>query len=689
MGMMAKMRSLAPWFIVTVGGLFVIFMVLSDSKIGSSMGRRTNDIGIVNGEKITYQEFANLMDRYREFQKQQNGQEIPDSQLDQFRDQVWETLISQKLMEQKIKEFDLKVSDKEIENALLGPNPPQSVTQYFVDSTGSFNREAYDAAIRNPENKTAVLQLEDQVRQQLLQEKLSSLVNASAFVTEEEIKRKFYDDNIKMNADYVLVTTQLSSDSTLNPTESEITNYYNSHKEDYKKEETRKVKYVLFGTNPSSGDTVAIKNNLEAILKKVKADTSGFKTYIEIYSEKPYAKETMQITQIPSAAQSLIVKAKAGSFVGPVLTSEGYILYKVDEVVKAKETIVKASHILIKDKDEANKIYKELKAGADFATVAKEKSQDPGSGKKGGELGWFGKGQMVPEFEKAAFKGKIGKIQRPVKSQFGWHIIKVEDKTRNEFVVESIVNKIVASPSTIDRVNEKASDFQYLAEENGFEKSAKELEYNVIETPELLKTATSIPGLGANRSLLLYTFDSDVDDIGPVFKFQSGYVVAMVSQINEAGYKSLDEVKESITLLVKREKKSDKELGIAKEIRTKIGDNGDFNIAKEVFPKAKVSSVTNFSTSGIIPTLGREYAFSQKAFEMPLNKISEPFKGNRGSYIIKVTSKTPFDSTAFSLRKTSIRTILLNQKKSSLYSQWLSDIKAEADIVDNRYQFFR
>ncbi len=689
MGMMAKMRSLAPWFIVTVGGLFVIFMVLSDSKIGSSMGRRTNDIGIVNGEKITYQEFANLMDRYREFQKQQNGQEIPDSQLDQFRDQVWETLISQKLMEQKIKEFDLKVSDKEIENALLGPNPPQSVTQYFVDSTGSFNREAYDAAIRNPENKTAVLQLEDQVRQQLLQEKLSSLVNASAFVTEEEIKRKFYDDNIKMNADYVLVTTQLSSDSTLNPTESEITNYYNSHKEDYKKEETRKVKYVLFGTNPSSGDTVAIKNNLEAILKKVKADTSGFKTYIEIYSEKPYAKETLQITQIPSAAQSLIVKAKAGSFVGPVLTSEGYILYKVDEVVKAKETIVKASHILIKDKDEANKIYKELKAGADFATVAKEKSQDPGSGKKGGELGWFGKGQMVPEFEKAAFKGKIGKIQRPVKSQFGWHIIKVEDKTRNEFVVESIVNKIVASPSTIDRVNEKASDFQYLAEENGFEKSAKELEYNVIETPELLKTATSIPGLGANRSLLLYTFDSDVDDIGPVFKFQSGYVVAMVSQINEAGYKLLDEVKESITLLVKREKKSDKELGIAKEIRTKIGDNGDFNIAKEVFPKAKVSSVTNFSTSGIIPTLGREYAFSQKAFEMPLNKISEPFKGNRGSYIIKVTSKTPFDSTAFSLRKTSIRTIILNQKKSSLYSQWLSDIKAEADIVDNRYQFFR
>ena len=196
MGMMAKMRSLAPWFIVTVGGLFVLFMVLSDSKIADAIGTRSNDLGKVNGEKISYQDFANLLDRYREFQLKQNGQEIPESQMDQFRDQVWESLVSQKLMEQKISEYDLNVSDNEIKDLLLGPNPPQSVTQYFIDSTGRFNREAYDAAIRNPQNKTAILQIEDQVRQQILQEKLTSLVNASAFVTDEEIRRKFDDDNV-------------------------------------------------------------------------------------------------------------------------------------------------------------------------------------------------------------------------------------------------------------------------------------------------------------------------------------------------------------------------------------------------------------------------------------------------------------------------------------------------------------
>ncbi len=689
MGMMAKMRSLAPWFIVTVGGLFVLFMVLSDSKISEAIGRRSNDIGEVNGEKISYQDFANLLDRYREFQLQQTGQEIPESQMDQFRDQVWESLINQKLMEQKIKEYDLVVSDKEIENLLLGPNPPQSVTQYFIDSTGRFNREAYDQAIRSPQNKTAILQLEDQVRQQLLQEKLTTLVNASALVTDEEIKRKFDDDNIKMSANYVLVTTPLMADTTLTASDEEIEDYYSKNMDDYKVEETRKLKYVLFKTGASHGDSLSIKDNLTAIRNKLEGETEGFKTYVEIYSEKPYSKDTLQISQIPTTAQDLIVNASSDSYVGPVLTTEGYILYRVEKSIKSKDRLVKASHILVKEKAEADAIYKQLKNGADFATLAKEKSQDPGSAIKGGDLGWFGKGMMVPQFEKAAFNGRVGRVQRPVKSQFGYHIILVTDKTNKKYVLESIVNKIVASPSTVDRVYENASDFQYLSEQDGFESTVADYNYEIVETPALKKTASSIPGLGSNRSLLLYTFDNSLNDISPVFKFPTGYVVATISDISEAGYKPLDEVKSSIVLEIKKVKKGEKELSIAKEIKSKIGEDGDFNVAKEVFQNAKVASVNNFSTSGSIPTIGRDYAFSQTAFELPLNKVSEPFLGNRGAYIIKVTSRTAFDSTAFTLQKNSIRTSLLNQKKSALYSQWLVDIKDEADIVDNRYMFYR
>jgi parvulin-like peptidyl-prolyl isomerase len=296
---------------------------------------------------------------------------------------------------------------------------------------------------------------------------------------------------------------------------------------------------------------------------------------------------------------------------------------------------------------------------------------------------------MVPEFEKAAFKGRIGKIQRPIKSQFGWHIIRVADKTDKKYVVESIVNKVVASATTTDRIYNEASDFQYLADENGFEKSATELDYQIVETPDLKKDASSIPGLGANRSLLLYTFANDVGDIGPVFKFPNGYVVAMVSEVTDAGYQPLEKVKNIVKSAAQREKKSNKEMSIAKEIRTKIGDKGDLNLAKTIFPAAKVASVNNFSTSGTIPGIGRDFAFSQTAYEAEENVLSNPVKGVRGSYLIRVTKKTPFNEDAFELQKISIRTSIMGQKKSALYSQWLVDIKEEADIVDNRFLFYR
>ena len=689
MGMMAKMRSLAPWFIITVGGLFVLFMVLSDSNLSKVIGGRSNNVGEINGKEVTYQEYANLIDRYRQFQVQQTGQEIPESQMEQFRDQVWDNLVNQTLMEQKIKEYGLTVSPEEIRDVLLGPNPPRSVTQYFIDSTGQFNRQAYDAAIFNPQNKEAVLQLEDQVRQQLLQEKLANYINASAFVSDDEIARKFADDNIKMNADYVLVGINTIGDSVITVTDEDIKDYYNRNKEDYKVAEKRKIKYVLFPTVASHGDTVGIKKNLEAIIEKAKKDTSSFKTYVEIYSDKPYSKDTLQLSQIPREAQDLIVNAKPGSFVGPVMANGEFIVYFVSNSIKTKDQLVRASHILIKDEKEAKAIYKELKNGADFAQLAKEKSADPGSARLGGDLGWFGKGQMVKEFEKAAFKGKVGVVQRPVKSQFGWHIIKVTGKTNKKYVVESIVNKIVPSATTMDRIYNDASDFQYLADENGFEKEATALGYKIVETPPFEKEVGFIPGLGSNSSLVHYTFENSVGDISPVFKLQSGYVVALISEVIEAGYQPIDEIKTVLKNKVTREKKAEATFKLAKLIREKIGDGNDLMVAKEVYPKAKVASVNNFKPNGVIPGLGREFAFAQKALELPINKISDPFKGNRGSFIIRVTSRTEFDSTAFSLQKNTIRTALLSQKKSSLFSQWIEEVKNEAEIVDNRYQFYR
>ena len=152
MPMRARMRSLAPWFMLTVGGLFVLFMVLSDSKVTDLITQQKQYVGSIDGEDITYQEYSTTVDNFKK-QQEQGGQTIDESQMDFFRDQVWDALVAQKMMDKKIKEFGILVSDEEVRDALLGPNPPQQLTQQFKDSTGNFNRQAYEGALKDPRTK--------------------------------------------------------------------------------------------------------------------------------------------------------------------------------------------------------------------------------------------------------------------------------------------------------------------------------------------------------------------------------------------------------------------------------------------------------------------------------------------------------------------------------------------------------
>ena len=695
MGMMARMRSLAPWFIIAVGGLFVVFMVLSDSKIADVMANRTNNVGSINGEDITYQEFSNLVEQYRTNQVTQSGQEIPESQLEAFRDQVWDNMISQKLIDEKIKELGIIVTDEEIISTIQGPNPPEIITQYFIDSTGKFNRQAYDQAIFDPNNKEAMLQTEQVVKQQLVQQKLGTFLNAAVVVSDQEIKRKFVEQNVKMTADYVLVDANTMSDSSVAVTEDEMMRYYKENDEEFKIDAQRKLKYVLFSNAPTKDDSSAIDRNLAAIVEKLGGDTSTFKTYVEIYSDQPYSVDTASLSLLPKEASSLIADAKPGNIIGPVVTNEGYVVYKLNKVLKSDEALVRASHILIKSgtdenaaKEKIDEIYDDLMAGADFADVAKEKSED-GSAAAGGDLGWFGKGQMVKEFEDASYKGRVGKIQKPIKTQFGYHIIKVTGKSNKKYVVEKIVNEIRASATTLDRAYDNANDFSYIAEKNDFESEAELLEYEIKETPQFKEETKVVPGLGTNNALLRFSFDSGLNDVSSPFKVPAGYVVAKVSEIIKEGKKPFEEVSATINSKLLREKKLDRAVKIANEIKDKAAQSGDLSIAKAVYDKARVSNASSFSAAGTIPGVGRDFAFAQAALEAELNKITDPVRANRGAYLLKVTERSEIDSTLYSIQKNSLRDNLMNQKKSRVFADWIAALKDKADIEDNRHMFYR
>lgn len=695
MAMMAKMRSLAPAFILTVGGLFVLFMVISDSNVLQAIGGgRTNNLGSVNGENITYQEFQNALDQQIENQKKQSGTDLDENQIEQLRDQVWDALVTQKIIADLIKQYGIKVSDQEVRDIILGDNPPEFLKKNFVDSLGNFNRQLYEDALFDPRNKKALVQAEDLVRQSRLTQKLQSMILASVTVGEDEVKRRYLEQYTNIEADYALVDLNLVSDADVKVTDDDLKTYYDKNLNNYKIPPQRKLKFVLFKNTPSAEDSQIVYNNLNNVKKSIVAgDTLGFEQLVKIYSEQPFSKDTLSVQALTPEVVSAFNNSKAGTILGPFATPQGYVLYNYLGSVNSKDIFARASHILInqygsdeKNLGEANKLYNRLIAGENFAALAKEFSMDPGSAQKGGDLGYFGKGMMVKEFEDAVFNGKVGEVQKPIKTNYGYHIIKVTDRTDKKYIVEKIVNQVKQSASTKDKNLNAANDFSYLAKKNEFEQEADLMKYKVQETPLFSENSVSIPSIGTNDRLLKFAFSNSVNTISDPFKISGGYVVVKIIESTSEGFRPFEELKQQLKPIVLREKKFEKLKSIADDLYKKI--NGDLNKVSSINPKVTVQQTGNFTPAGSIPNIGRDYSFINAAMTLNLNKVSEPVKGVRGYYLIKVTQRTPFNINEYNAKSAEIRNMLLQERRNAFLSQWITDIKKSADIVDNRYKFF-
>ena len=693
MAMMAKMRSLAPAFILTVGVLFVLFMVISDSSVLENFGGAPTNVGSINGEDISYNDFSKILDQQRENRKQQTGKDIPDENLAQFRDEVWDAVVTQTLFAQEIKKINISVADDEIKDVILSDDPPDFLKQNFIDSTGKFNKDLYQRAIYDPQNKSALIQAEDVVRQTLLTQKLQSMLLASVNVSESEIERKFIEKQIKMDIQFALFPFTEFPDSSIKLTDSELKKYYDENIDKYKLPAKRKLKYVLFPFTPSSDDSALALRNITQVISDFEKNSDNFKKDAEIFSSIPYSLDTLDISSFPSEASSAIISGKANSLIGPVPTQEGLTLYHLIKSIPTNNKVVRASHILInqfgddaKNKSEAMKLYNQLRNGADFAKLAKENSADPGSAAKGGDLGWFAKGRMVKPFEDAVFKGRVNQVQPPVKTNFGYHIIKVTGVSNRKYIVEKIFSEIKASARTRDELKNKAGDFAFLADKNDFEKEAELLNYTVRETTPFAKSTFGVPGIGNNKGLMVFAFENGLNSISGEFTVPNGYVVVKISEIIDPSTQPFDQVKSTVSQLLRSKRKS--ELVFEKALNVKSKINGDLSKVTEFDKYATVSNVKDITPNGSIPGVGQDFAFNDAALNAELNKITGPVKGRRGSFLLNVLSKTPFDSSTFAIQKNTIRDNLLNEKKRSLINDWITLMKQKADIVDNRYLFY-
>ena len=337
---------------------------------------------------------------------------------------------------------------------------------------------------------------------------------------------------------------------------------------------------------------------------------------------------------------------------------------------------------------EANRLIKKLKNGADFADLASTFSDDPGSAQKGGDLGFFGKGVMVKEFEKAAFNAKPGEIVGPVKSSFGLHIIQVlgrkKEKGQVKVHARHILLKFAPSDETKDAVNAKAAYFASMVKEIGMDAAAKQDTTVKIKESPFFRRGGFIPGIGFNQDIAKFVFTHKPKSVSEKpFATPQGEVVVEVSAVKEAHIQPLSEVKNRIQNQILREKRKAKAGQWAASERAKMKTAEDFErVAQE--DSLQIKEAGPFSLEGYVPGVGNDPNFKGAVLELSVNQISNPVETIKGYYLIKLLQKTPFDAKQFALQKDSIRQQLLMKKRQQAFTEWYAQLKKAAEIKDYR-----
>lgn len=343
--------------------------------------------------------------------------------------------------------------------------------------------------------------------------------------------------------------------------------------------------------------------------------------------------------------------------------------------------------------DTAVAVYQRALAGEDFAKLAEIYSEDESNNTRGGDLGFFPRGQMVKPFEEAAFAANAGDIVGPVATNFGLHIIKVEERKteNNEEKVRArhILLRYQASAQTQDTAESDARFFAEQARQTSWAETVASEKVQAQTSTPFVKGNGFVPGLGLNFAASQYIFRNAVGSISDIFEIPQGYVVVRVAHIQKEHTKTLEDAKTQIETTLKEERWKQMAQQAAEKFYAdllKSGTESFETLAQR--DTVTINSPEPFTRTGFITGVGRDQAFIGTAFSLKPSEFSKPVKGMRGSYIIQLLSIDPFNEADYTIKKDEIRSQLTDRARQEAFEQWLTALKEDADIKDERERFF-
>ena len=589
-------------------------------------------VASVGGHEISREDVQRLSERMA------RGQQIPEFYRKMLYQQAVGELLRQAAVLYEAERMGLKVSDKELrEDLQTGPYKDT----FFPDGKW-IGAQQYKALLLNQANVT-VEQFERGRKEDLLRQKLINVVMANAVVSDSEVQQAYKEKNTKVKVQYAII--QLDDVlKTIKPTETELKAYYEANQTRYQNAipEKRQIKYFVV--------------NDADITKNVTVDPAQIQSYYNDHQDS---------FRVPTR-----VKLRHILIGFPPVAPGGTLDQKAVDEARAK----------------AQDVLKQVKAGGDFAQLANKYSNDPGNedprthAKKGGELPWFTQGvqSLDPEFAKVAFAQAKGQTSDLVQSQFGFHIIRTEDREDGHVKPLADVRKDIEDLLKKDRVstllNQTSSDLAQDAQKLGLEKAAAKYHAQVEETKPVART-DSLAGIGAQPALMDAVFTTE-EKAGPqIARIKTGYVVYDVTKVEPPRKPSFEEIKDRVASEFKSERGNDILRRKTQEMADRAHAEHDLaKAAKEAGASVKTSELV--TRASMVPDLGAMGGPAGVAFSLKQGEISGPLNLGKGAGVLQVLERQEPSASdpQFATERDQLREQLAQQKRQELVGKFLEDL---------------
>ncbi|MBX2841068.1 MAG: SurA N-terminal domain-containing protein [Flammeovirgaceae bacterium] len=697
-----KIRDKSGLLFLVIGVAMLAF-ILGDLFSRNYLSQNNDRIvGTIAGEEITFQQFSNAFETFKNNYESNVGRPTRDVELPGLRQQAWQQLVFEIAYSKEFEKLGIQVTPNEMTDMIQGNNINPAFGNLFVNQeTGEVDRGAIKNFLASlppgpPTNPghAFFLNFEANLRPNRLREKYEGLINQTYYATEAEAKREYESQNTKADIRYVYVPYTNIPDSTVDVSEGELKTYYDSHKDDFKRDATISLDYVTFPITPTAEDIDEIKSELDVIVDRF-ASTQNDSIFIDANSE---TNNNFQVFNPKSISKEIEVEdLELGKVVGPIHEGDFYRLYKVIDITEdSVNTFARASHILIKADDtnkaesrsKAQDILNQIKNGADFAEMAQQYGED-GTKAVGGDLGWFDDKTMVAEFNDAVMNASsLGLIPKLIETQFGFHIISVTGlKNNKNFLMGVIEKEIVPSDDTRNEIYRKTTPFGSDRSKENFMK-ASELDSSIIryQALNINKEAQSINNIYDRnvRTIITWAFrEAEVDDVSEILELEDQYIIALITGKTEDGIAEFEDVKDEIKRILSKDKKKE-------ELLAKIGGlSGTVDEIRQAYgPGAIVSSATDISLSSTtLGSVGFAPVTIGTVFSMAAGESSGPIADENGVLVVEVDKIDEASELAeYSIYKQQLESA---QNNINTVTQKISSVISEyAEVENELYKYY-